>query len=139
MIVLDTNVISELMRVVPDQNVIDLVDRYPAEQVFTTAVTAAELLYGVSRLPEGRRKTTLALKVDELLTEDFEGRILPFASHIAPHYADIVTSREQNGKAISMADAQIAAICRFNRADLVTRNVKDFDDTNIRIVNPWVG
>ena len=137
MIVLDTNVVSELMRKDADAEVVAWVDRHPGDQVFITAVTAAELLYGVARLPDGRRKQALAVKVRDLIDEDFEDQVLPFSSDSARHYAEIVASRERLGKPINMADAQIAAICRQYDLGLGTRNTKDFADTGIRVLNPW--
>jgi predicted nucleic acid-binding protein len=136
-IVLDTNVVSELMRQVPNDEVVRWVDRYPADEVFITAVTAAELAYGVKRMPDGHRKTTLSVKVSELLTEDFQGQILPFDGVAAAYYGEIAAAREQQGSPISMADAQIAAICRRFAACLATRNIKDFVDTGITVLNPW--
>lgn len=137
MIVLDTNVVSELMRRGPDPDVVRWVDRFPAEDVAITAVTAAELMYGVARLPRGRRRGELATKVHALLTEDFRDQIFPFDAPAATHYAEIVADRESLGRPISMADAQIAAICRSYRGSLATRNVDDFADTGIDVVNPW--
>lgn len=137
MIVLDTNVVSELMRQVPDDGVVRWVDRYPADEVFITAVTAAELAYGVERMPDGQRKTTLAVKVSELLSEDFQGQVLPFDGVAAVYYGEIAAAREEQGSPISMADAQIAAICRRFAACLATRNTKDFVDTGIILLNPW--
>lgn len=137
MIVLDTNVVSELMRQVPDDTVVRWVDRYPADEVFVTAVTAAELEYGVARLPAGRRKTVLAAKVAELLAEDLEDQILPFDCAAAEYYGTIAAAREEQGRPISIADAQIAAICRRFAACLATRNIKDFVDTGLTLLNPW--
>ena len=137
MIVLDTNVVSELMRNLPNERVANWVDQHPASDVFLTAVTAAELQYGVERLPDGRRKSVLMVKVAELLADDFHGQILPFGSMAAAYYAEISAARERGGHPISMADAQIAAICRHHKADLATRNTKDFVDTGIRVLNPW--
>ena len=137
MIVLDTNVVSELMRKAPEPSLVSWVDGFSASDVLVTAITAAELMYGVARLPEGRRKRDLHIKVDGLLTEDFEDQILPFDAPAATHYAEIVASRERAGRPISMADAQIAAICRHWRATLATRNVDDFVDTGIDAQNPW--
>ncbi len=137
MIVLDTNVVSELMRLAPEPAVGRWVDRFPAGDVFVTAVTAAELMYGVARLPEGRRKQELFAKIDGLLTEDFRDQVLAFDGLAATHYADIVSSRERAGRPISMADAQTAAICRSWSAELATRNVDDFVDTGVPLVNPW--
>jgi toxin FitB len=138
-IVLDTNVVSELMRKDPAAEVVAWVDQHPGDQVFITAVTAAELLYGVClRLPQGSRKQTLAAKVRDLVDQDFEDQVLPFSSDSAHHYADIVTSRDRLGKPINMADAQIAAICRQHDLELSTRNTTDFADTGIRVFNPWL-
>jgi toxin FitB len=136
-IVLDTNVVSELMRQTPEPGVVSWVDSFSAADVLVTAVTAAELMYGVARLPDGHRKRELHTKVEGLLTDDFRDQILPFDAPAATHYAEIVAGRERAGRPISMADAQIAAICRNWSAGLATRNVDDFADTGIDAVNPW--
>ena len=137
MIVLDTNVVSELMRLEPAAGVLDWVDRQPSAEVYLTAITVAELLYGVARLPDGQRKVDLAGRIEALLSEDFEHRVAPFDETAAAHYADIVVRRERAGRPISTADAQIAATCRSHGALLATRNVDDFTDTSVVIVNPW--
>jgi toxin FitB len=137
-IVLDTNVVSELMRPEPAATVLDWVDRQAGVEIFLTAITVAELLYGVARLPDGRRKTDLAERIEALLSEDFGHRVAPFDETAAAHYADIVVRRERTGRPISTADAQIAATCRSHAALLATRNVDDFADTDVRIINPWV-
>jgi toxin FitB len=136
-IVLDTNVVPELMRQTPDDGVVRWVDRYPAEDVFITAVTAAEFAHGVARLPEGQRKTTLVARVSDLLAEDFRDQVLPFDGVAAEHYGEIAAARQASGHPIGMADAQIAAICRRYVACLATRNVKDFVETGIKVLNPW--
>jgi predicted nucleic acid-binding protein len=136
-IVLDTNIISELTRQVPEPGVMSWLDSLPAEEVGTTAVTAAELLYGVARMPAGRRKSELAAAVRGLLGDDFRDRILPFDEHCAWQYADIVCDREALGRPIGVADAQIAAICRAAEATLATRNTDDFSGTGIELINPW--
>lgn len=137
MIVLDTNVVSELMHPRGDARIVTWTDGQSASELYLTAVTTAELLYGVGRLPEGRRKADLADRIQRSLEEDFAGRILSFEHSAAAHYADIVIHRERHGSAISMADAQIAAICRHHRARLATRNTKDFAQTGIDIIDPW--
>lgn len=137
MIVLDTNVISELMRLEPEPAVVAWVDRQPAEEVFLTAVTLAELLYGIARLPDGRRKTTLAEQLEVMIAEDFDHRVAGFDEAAAAHYADIVVQRERAGRPISAADAQIAAVCRSHGAALATRNSPDFSGTGITVVDPW--
>jgi toxin FitB len=138
MIVLDTNVVSELMRPAPAERVVTWVNQQLATSCHITAITLAELLYGVVRLVDGRRKAELADLIEAMVADDFEHRVLAFDETAAAHYADIVTQRERAGKPISAADAQIAATCRSHGADLATRNVADFVDTGITIVNPWV-
>ncbi len=138
MIVLDTNVVSELMRPEPAAAVVDWVDRQPAADVYLTAITVAELLYGVARFPEGRRKTDIAERVEAIMSEDFEHRVVAFDEAAAAHYADIVVRRERAGRPISTADAQIAATCRSHSAVLATHNVDDFADTSVSIIDPWV-
>ena len=137
MIVLDTNVVSELMRAAPADFVVEWVDRQSSTEVHLTAITVAELLYGVARLPGGSRKTDLAERIEAMLSEDFDHRVLSFDETSAAHYADIVVRRERAGRPISTADAQIAATCRSHGAMLVTRNIDDFVDTGITIDNPW--
>jgi hypothetical protein len=138
-IVLDTNVLSELMRPAPAQQVIDWFDRMPASQAFITSVTVAELLCGVAKMPPGQRKAAMSTEVAATLNEDFCGRALAFTYEAAVEYADIVSSRERQGLPISIPDAQIAAICRLHGADIATRNVKDFAETGVRVIDPWAG
>jgi len=137
MIVLDTNVISELTRRAPEPEVLSWLDALPVSEVATTAVTAAELRYGVARLPTGHRKRELTVAVRGLLTDDFHGRVLPFDERASVRYANIVADRERLGRPIGVADAQIAAICRDLGATLATRNTADFGETGIELVNPW--
>lgn len=137
MIVLDTNVVSELMHRAPEPRVVAWVDGFAPDDVFVTAVTAAELMYGAARLRDGRRKQELIAQVDGLLTEDLHDQVLPFDDAAAVHYADIAAGRERAGRPISAADAQIAAICRCYGARLATRNVGDFTGTGVDVVDPW--
>jgi predicted nucleic acid-binding protein len=139
MIVLDTNVVSELMRAKPVTAVVEWTDRQPSDEVWLTAITLGELLYGIGRLADGRRKATLATQLEATIAEDLEHRIAAFDEAAAAHYADIVVVRERVGRPISAADAQIAAICRSHDALLATRNLNDFSDTGIAIANPWIG
>jgi predicted nucleic acid-binding protein len=136
-IVLDTNVISELARRVPDIGVLAWLDSIEISDVATTAVTAAELRYGIARLPDGHRKRELTVVIRGILTEDFHGRVLPFDERSSVQYADIVADRERIGRPIGVADAQIAAICRDLGALLATRNTAGFEETGIELVNPW--
>lgn len=138
MIVLDTNVVSELMRGEPAEVVVEWVDRQPADDVYLTAVTLAELLYGIARLTDGRRKTTLAELLEEMTADDLEHRVAAFDETAAAHYAEVAARGERAGRPISAADAQIAAICRSHDAVLATRNTSDFVDAGITVVNPWL-
>ncbi|WP_327176721.1 type II toxin-antitoxin system VapC family toxin [Streptomyces sp. NBC_01335] len=137
MIILDTTVLSELVKPVPDPRVVDWLDSLVPDEVMTTAVTAAELWHGVRRLPDGKRRSELAEGIDAMLFEDLGGRIEVFDAAAASRYADIVMARERLGRPIASADAQIAAICARRKATLATRNVKDFEDTGVPLVNPW--
>jgi hypothetical protein len=136
-IVLDTNVISELARQAPDPGVLAWLDSLEASEVATTAITAAELRYGTARLPDGHRKRELTVVVRGVLVEDFHGRVLPFDERASVRYAEIVTGRERIGRPIGVADAQIAAICRDSGAILATRNIADFEETGIELIDPW--
>jgi hypothetical protein len=136
-IILDTNVISELIRTTPDPGVRAWVNSRPSTKVATTGITAAELHYGVARLPVGRRRQQLALAVGALLNDALRGRIAPFDERAARRYADVVTWRERAGRPIQVLDAQIAAICRELGAVLATRNIKDFEETGVELVDPW--
>lgn len=137
MIVLDTNVISELLRRDPDANVVAWV-RSLNDEVSITAVTLAELFAGVRSLPEGRRKTALAEAVLSAVGPYRDGHsVLQFDEECAEAYAEILYGREQAGLPIATADAQIAAICRTRGATCATRDTKDFDGTGITTVDPW--
>lgn len=137
MIVLDTNVVSELIGPAPDPRVLAWLDPMPVTELATTAITAAELLYGVARLPRGRRKTRLDAAVRAVLADDFRSRVLPFDAPAAEQYAIVVSTRDKLGRPTTTADAQIAAICRTRQAGLATRNTRDFEGTGIGLVNPW--
>jgi predicted nucleic acid-binding protein len=136
-IALDTNVITELARRIPDPGVLSWLDSLEISDVVTTAVTAAELRYGIARLPDGHRKRELTAVIRDILTEDFHGRVVPFDERASVQYAGIVARRERNGSPIGVADAQIAAICRDLSAILATRNTADFEETGIELINPW--
>jgi hypothetical protein len=137
MIVLDTNVISELMRATPDRGVVQFLDRLDRRAVRTTAISVAEIRLGIARLPRGRRRTLLADMADELFAAVLWGKILPFDEGAATTYARIAARRSERGRPIALADALIAGICLQHDATLATRNVKDFESTGIRLVDPW--
>lgn len=137
MIVLDTNVISELFRPHPNVRVVEWLEDLQ-EPSAITAITLAELLAGVERLPNGRRKTELSRAIsDAIAPYQSSHAILSFSEGAAPSYAEILRRREHAGLPMSTADALIAAVCLFNRATLATRNVKDFAFTGVEVVNPW--
>lgn len=136
MILLDTNVISELMRAEPARIVLDWFGQHDAADLFISAVTEAELRTGVAILPEGQRRDRLQLALDAMIDQDFQTRVLPFDS-AAKAYAEIAAQRRAAGRPIAEADCQIAAIARANGAPVATRNVKDFDGCGIRLINPW--
>ena len=137
MIILDTNVLSELMRPSPYLRVSDWVDRQDSTNLYTTAVTEAELRRGIEILPAGRRRNRLFEEMEKTLEEDFARRILPFDSVAARAYASIFAARRASGNSISMADCMIAAIARINNAPVATRDVDGFHNCGIEIINPW--
>ena len=137
MIVLDTNVVSELMRPDPDVSVVNWVAGQAAPNLYLSTISEAELRYGVEILPAGERRNRLLDEVDGMLQEDFAGRILPFDSAAAQAYALIAAARRAAGHPINHADCQIAAIARCRRASVATRNVDDFEGSGIAVINPW--
>ncbi len=137
MIILDTNVISQMMRSAPDECVIAWLAAQPLSALFTTTLTQAEILYGLALLPEGRRREDLLAAAVPIFEEDMAGRILPFDSDAALMYPDIAAGRRRSGQPISQIDAQIAAIVRSRGARLATRNVRDFQGCGIEVVDPW--
>jgi predicted nucleic acid-binding protein len=136
-IVLDTNVLSELVRPKPSQTVIDWIDIHDSAELVITALTSAEVRAGVALLPSGRRKHEIGLRMESLLTETFAGYVLAFDIDSTPYYADILATRTRAGRTISAIDAQIAAISRQHQATLATRNIADFTDTGLDLINPW--
>ncbi|MBC7604987.1 MAG: type II toxin-antitoxin system VapC family toxin [Ramlibacter sp.] len=137
MIVLDTNVLSELIRPTADPVVLRWLAAQVPGSLHTTAVTRAEMLYGARQLPTGKRQQQLLSSVSAMFDEDFGERVLPFDSDAADVYARIAAERKQAGKPISQFDAQIAAITFANGGALATRNVVDFKGCGIEVVNPW--
>jgi predicted nucleic acid-binding protein len=134
-IILDTNVVSELMRPSPSRAVAAWVLRQQAPLVIT-ALTLAEIRFGIARLPEGGRRATLLAAADEQFVR-FRGQVLAFDAAAAEHYAELAARRERAGMPISQADAQTAAVCRARNAPLATRNTKDFVGVGIDTIDPW--
>lgn len=139
MIVLDTNVVSELMRASPSPVVLDWFAGQSTEELYLAAIVEAELRFGVLLLPDGRRKRGLSDALEAVLTEDFRDRVLPFDSAAARAYARLASDRRRAGMAVKEADCQIAAIAASRGATLATRNVKDFLGAGIDILDPWEG
>ena len=137
MILLDTNVISELMRAEPAQIVLDWFGNHEAGDLFISAVTEAELRTGVAILPEGQRRDRLQLAIDAMIYQDFQGRVLPFDSLAAKAYAEIAAQRRAAGHPIAEADCQIAAIAHAHGAAVATRNVADFLGCSVAVIDPW--
>ena len=137
MIVLDTNVVSELMRPVPNPAVLAWVDAQSDRDLWLCSVVVSELLYGLARLPSGARRLQLTQAFEAMLAEDFAGRVLAFDLSAAVVYADLVAAREQLGQPLAMADAQIAATCLAPGARLATRNTRHFEGLGLVWLNPW--
>jgi predicted nucleic acid-binding protein len=137
MILLDTNVLSELMRPIPSARVVAWIGERRRFQLGITAVTEAEILYGIELLPKGRRKHGLLAATQRMFAEEFRSRVFPFDSDAAPAFARISAARQTQGKPISQLDAQIAAIVQTLGAELATRNVADFEGCGIKLLNPW--
>ena len=136
-VLLDTNVVSELIRKSPAPAVEAWAAGQPLEDLFFSAVGEAELRYGAAILQPGRRRETLVSDIERMLRDAFENRVLPFDSKAAGAYADIAATRRSAGRPIAPADCQIAAIARSRDMAVATRNVQDFEDIDIEVVDPW--
>lgn len=137
MILLDTNILSELMKTAPDAAVLKWMDSYPASNYYISAVTKGEIELGIALLPDGKRKAGLQTAAG-LMFGDFPGRCLAFDSAAAANYAVVVSRRTGIGRPVSIEDAQIAAIAITHNMLLATRNIKDFENIEgLKIVNPW--
>ena len=136
MIVVDTNVLSELMRPAPSPAVAGWIRARPGGELYTTAITVAEIRYGIERLPSGHRREMLRTTADDVFAA-FEEQVLPFDAAAAVQYAVVVAKRDEAGMPIDGFDAQIAAICRVHQATLATLNIRDFRGTGLDTVDPW--
>lgn len=134
---LDTNVLSELVRPRPASAVVDWVDGQDADQLVITSLTAAEIRAGVALLEPGRRQRDVERRMEALLGGTFGRRVLPFDVEATPAYARLVAVRRRAGRPIAAFDAQIAAICLRHDAPLATRNTDDFADIGLPLINPW--
>ena len=137
MIILDTNVLSALMRTIPDAAVLEWLDRQPADSVWITSITLFETRFGLALMPAGRRRQLLEAAFDDLLREDLENRVLDFDSAAATAAASLAAARQKSGRPADMRDTQIAGIVLARRATLATRNIRHFVDLKISIIDPW--
>jgi len=137
-ILLDTNILSELMRPAPDNGVVQWLDAQVAANIWISAVTVSEIRLGIAMMPDAKRKERLGELAEAMFQEDFSNNCLPFDCSAAKTYASIVSARIRQGRPISVEDAQIAAICRTGGLKLATRNTRDFEGIDkIMLVNPW--
>jgi len=137
MIILDTNVLSEVMKPTPAAEVLAWLAAQPAAALHTTSITQAEILHGLMLLSPSRRRRALEAAATSMFAEDFAGRIFGFGTEAAPHYARIAAERRRAGRPISHFDAQIAAIACSTGAAIATRNRTDFEGCGVKLVDPW--
>ncbi len=137
MIVLDTNVLSEVLRPVPEPSVMEWMSTQTRASLFTTTITQSEILYGIRVLTDGKRRRGLWDVVKRMFAEDFSGQVLSFDGEAADVYAEIAATRRLAGKPISQFDAMIAAMARSRGAVLATRNARDFEDCGVQVLDPW--
>lgn len=135
MILLDTNVISEAMRVRPDPRVVRWLDRQPPSSLFLSVITVDEIVYGIAILPAGRKRNGLARSFDRIV-DAFVGRLLPLDSEAARASAEIRARRRRSGLPMSLADAQIAGIARSNGHAIATLDIRDFDGAEVDVIEP---
>ena len=137
MIILDTNVLSALMRKVPDPDVVGWLDRQPSASVWITSITLFEARLGIALLPEGKRRRALTSDFGRLLEEDLENRVLAFDTGAANEAAELAARRQRAGRSIDIRDTQIAGIALARHATLATRNTRHFADLEINVIDPW--
>jgi len=136
-IILDTNVLSNLMRSTPERSVIEWLDRQPPESVWITSVTLFEARFGVALVPRGRHRNALEAALDALLKDDLEDRVLDFDAAAAVEAAALAADRRRAGRTVDVRDTLIAGIALARRATLATRNTRHFRDLNVKVVDPW--
>lgn len=136
MIILDTNVLSALMRQTPDKDVIAWLDRQPRTSVWTTAVTILEVRFGLQILPAGKRRTLL-IQAFEVALDTIGKRVAPFDVAAAQQAGDLMASRQKKGRPVELRDTMIAGIVLAHNATIATRNTTHFDDISASVVNPW--
>ena len=137
MIILDTNVLSALMRTKPDAEVAAWLDQQPAESIWITAITVFEARFGIALLAPGRRRQEIEKAFTKMLSEDLEGRVLDFDQASAERAATLAAVRQRSGRPVDFRDTQIAGIALARHGTLATRNTKHFEDLSVTVINPW--
>ena len=137
MIVLDTNVLSALMRTNPDDIVVEWLDRQPADSVWLTSITVFEARFGLALLPKGRRRSGLERAFDRVLTEDLSSRVLALDEMAAVTAAQLAADRQRAGRIVDLRDTLIAGIAQARRATIATRNTRHFEGLDVPVVDPW--
>ena len=137
MIILDTNVLSALMRLAPESAVLEWLDRQPSESVWITSITVFEARLGIALLPGGKRRQAVQAGFDRLLAEDLENRVLDFDRAAATEAAMLAAARQKAGRPVDLRDTQIAGIALARRAALATRNTRHFYGLKVPVINPW--
>ena len=137
MIVLDTNVLSALMRTKPEAVVVEWLDRQPADSVWLTSITVFEGRFGLALLPKGRRRSSLERAFDRVLTEDLSSRVLAFDEMAAVTAAQLAADRQRAGRIVDLRDTLIAGIAQARRATIATRNTRHFEGLDVPVVDPW--
>ncbi len=138
MILVDTNVVSEIMTVAPSQTVIGWLNRQDSSALYLSAISIAEVSYGLQVLPDGKRRRQLQQKFEQFLVAAFKHRILSFDERAARVYGDVMGHRKEIGRPLGIPDGQIAAIARTNNCAVATRNIRDFEECGIELINPFV-
>ena len=137
MFLLDTNVLSAMMTAAPEAEVAAWTSQQPIETLFTASLCQAEILAGLAIMPEGRRRQELVEAARSMFAEDFDGRVLPFDGAAATVYAELYAVRRRGGRSTATVDLMIAAIAKTQVASIATRNVTDFEECGVPIINPW--
>jgi predicted nucleic acid-binding protein len=137
MILLDTNVVSEVMRQKPSDNVLNWLNGCDSTDLLISSITIAEICYGLRILPVGQRRQLLQMRFEQFVSKGFAGNIVDFNESAARAYAEIMAVRKEKGRPMSLPDGQIAAIAQINHLVLATRNITDFEDCGIQLINPF--
>jgi predicted nucleic acid-binding protein len=136
-IVLDTNVLSALMRTKPDAVVVEWLDRQPADSIWVTSITVFEARFGLALLPNGKRRRSLERAFDRVLTEDFSSRVLSLDEMAAATAGQLAAGRQRAGRVVDLRDTLIAGIAQARRATIATRNTRHFEGLDVAVVDPW--